>query len=91
MKNPFKKKPQSVADNESFVRLLRVAQDDDDFRKTLCGILRQPGFHRRSLLNTMTAGMAVDGVKANVIQAVSALTDDAVAERALELLESESQ
>jgi len=86
MKNPFKRKPRSVGENESFVHLLRAAQDDKDFRATLCGILKQPSFHRRSLLNTMTGGMAADGVREDVIRALTALTDDAVAKQALDML-----
>jgi len=87
MRNPPKRKPQSVGDNEAFVDLLCAAQDDREFRATVCGVLRQPGFHRNSMLNTMIANMSADGVKEGVIRAVSALTDDAVAARALELLE----
>ncbi len=84
--NPFKRQSRRLGENESFVNLLRAAQEDRSFRTTLCGILSQPSFHRQSLLNTMAAGMCADGVDADVVSAVSALTDDAVAERALEML-----
>ena len=86
MMNIFKRKPKSVGENESFVHLLRAAQDDPDFEKTLSGILRQPSFHRQSMLNTMARSMTADGVREDMIRAVTALTDDAVAERALEML-----
>jgi|AntAceMinimDraft_14_1070370.scaffolds.fasta_scaffold232399_2 hypothetical protein len=86
MMNIFKRKPKSAGENESFVSLLRAAQDDDDLRATLCGILRQPTFHRQSMLNTMAGSMSADGVKEEMIRAVTALTDDAVAEEALQLL-----
>ncbi|MBT5421369.1 MAG: hypothetical protein HOK80_10805 [Candidatus Cloacimonetes bacterium] len=82
----FKRKLRSVGDNECFVRLLRAAQEDRTFRAMLCGILRQPSFHRKSLLNTMAADMSADGEEEDMIRAVTALTDDAVAERALEML-----
>ncbi len=84
--NIFKRKPRSVGDNESFVHLLRAAQDNPDFGATLRGILRQPSFHRKSMLNTIARSMSADGVKEDIIRAVTALTEDAVAEEALELL-----
>jgi len=84
--NIFKRKPKSVGGNESFVHLLRAAQDDPDFGATLCSILRQPSFHRQSMLNTMAGSMTADGVREDMIRAVTALTDDAVAEQALEIL-----
>lgn len=86
MMNPFKRKPKTVGENEDFVHLLRAAQDDRSFHATLCGILRQPSFHRQSMLNAMANGMAQDGVRKDMIRAVTALTDDAVAERALAML-----
>jgi hypothetical protein len=88
MKNPFKRKSRSVGENESFVHLLRAAQDDRDFRATLCGVLKQPSFHRKSMLNTMASSMSGDGVRGDVVRAVSALTDDAVAKRALKMLDT---
>ncbi len=57
MKNPFKRKPRTIGKNEAFVLLLHAAQDDSEFRTMLCGILRQPSFHRESLLNTLTMTM----------------------------------
>lgn len=54
------REPKSVGDNEAFVRLIRAAQDKPGFRKTLCRVLRQPGFQRKSVLNTMTARMAAE-------------------------------
>ena len=84
--NILKWKPRTVGDNECFVRLIRAAQDDRNFRATLCGILRQPSFHRKSLLNTMTATMSADGEEEDMIRAVSDLTNDAVAERVSEML-----
>ncbi len=84
--NFFKRKPKSVGGNECFVALLRAAQDDPDFGGTLCTILRQPSFQRKSLLNTMASSMTADGVREEMIGAVTALSDDAVAKRALEML-----
>jgi hypothetical protein len=82
----FKKKPDSVGANDTFVRLIQSAQEDAKFSATLCGILQQPSFHRKSLLNTMASGMKLDGVDNDMVNAVSALADDEVAKAALELL-----
>jgi len=82
----FKRKPKAVGENEFFVHLLRAAQDDRSFHATLGGILRQPSFHRKSMLNAMAIHMTADGVRDDIIRAVTALTDDAVAEQALEIL-----
>jgi hypothetical protein len=86
MMNPFKRAPRTIGGNESFVQLLRAAQDDRDFQATLCGILRQPSFHRKSMLNTMARSMSADGVREDMIRAVTSLTEDDVAERALQML-----
>ncbi len=69
------------------MHLVRAAQDDRAFQATLCAMLRQPSFHRKSMLNTMVTSMCAAGEREDVIRAVSALTDDAVAERTLKILE----
>ena len=84
--NQHKSEIQSIGDNDTFVHLIRAAQEDPTFAATLCGILRQPSFHRTSFLNTMVAGMKADGVNDEFIQAITALTDDDIAKTALELL-----
>jgi hypothetical protein len=86
--NIFKRKPRSVGENESFAHLLRAAQDDPVFKGTLCGLLKQSSFHRQSMLNTMTAGMATAGVSEDIIRAVSSLADDEVAARVLVMLKT---
>jgi hypothetical protein len=90
MMGMFKQKPGTDGDNEAFVHLVRAAQDDREFRETVCAVLRQPGFQRKSILNSMARRMAAAGVQEDVIRAVSSLTDDAVAEKVLALLEKEN-
>ena len=76
----------TVCDSDAFVTLMRVAQEDADVRKTLAGILGQPSFHRQSLLNGLVTEMKLKGAPADFISAVSALLDDAVADRAREMI-----
>lgn len=85
-----RKRRKTVGENESFVDVLRLAQEDPSFRSTLCAILRQPSFHRKSVLNTMARDMALAGENRNIVQAVFSLADDAVSLRVLELLNEET-
>ena len=87
MKNLFRQISRSVGENEAFVHLMRAAQDDQAFQATLCAMLRQPSFHRNSILNTMVTRMCVAGEREDIIRAVSALTDDDVADRVLKMLD----
>lgn len=76
----------TVGDSDAFVTLMRVAQEDAAVRKTLSGILGQPPFHRKSLLNTLVAEMKLKGAPADFVAAISALLDDAVADKAREMI-----
>lgn len=77
----FWKRKKTVGDNDAFVTLVRVAQDDPEIRATLVGILRQPPFHRKSLLNSLIQDMRAQGAPASLISALGELLDDAVAEK----------
>ena len=82
----MQKHEQTVGDNETFVTLIRVAREDSEVRKTLAGILSQPPFHRKSLLNTLLEEMKLRGAPPDFISAINALLDDAVAIRAKEMI-----
>ena len=84
--NLFRKKAVSVADNEVFVTLLRVAKEDSAIRSQLGGILAQPPFHRKSLLNALIAEMKMNSAPTDFVNAIACLLDDAVAARAKELI-----
>ena len=82
------RRPQkAVGDNETFVTLIRVAQEDPEVRTTVTGILGQTPFHRRSLLNTLVEELKLKKAPADFICAISALLDDDVAERARRMLQ----
>jgi hypothetical protein len=82
----FRKRTKSVGDNDAFVTLIRVAQDDPEIHQTLMAILRQPPFHRKSLLNTLLQDMRAQGAPKNLISAIAELLDDAVAEKVAEAI-----
>jgi len=73
--------PKTVADNETFVTLIRVAREEPEVRKTLAAILGQPAFHRKSLLNSLIEEMRLKGAPVAFVSALGALLDDGVAER----------
>jgi hypothetical protein len=81
-----KNKARTVGENESFVNLLRAAQEDSLFREELIAVLRRPEPQRVKLLDKMIRRMNEDGVDESIIQAVSSLEDTAVAARVIELL-----
>jgi hypothetical protein len=74
----------SVGDNDAFVTLVRVAQDDPEIRQTLVAILRQPPFHRKSLLNKLLQDMSAQDAPKNLISAITELLNDVVAEKVAE-------
>jgi len=78
--------PKPVADNEAFIALIRVAQEDKEIRAQLQSILQQPLFHRKSLLNTMIQNMTLKGAPKEFISAIGCLLDDTVAEKTQELI-----
>jgi hypothetical protein len=82
----MKKKGKTVGENDVFVTLIRVAQEDADVKRTLMGLLQQPSFHRRSLLNTLIDTMKLQGAPTAFVAAVAALLDDKVAEKAAEMI-----
>ena len=83
-------KNQPVADNETFVTLMRVAQEEPEVGKMLRAILAQPPFHRRSMLNSLVQDMALEGADRDFVSAVECLLDNDVAAKAVEFLAGSS-
>ena len=81
-----------IVDNETFIDLMRVAQEDSDIRKKLIFILKLDSFNRKSLLNTWLNDLRLQGAPKKLRKALSAFLDDAVAGKALEVFnESETE
>jgi hypothetical protein len=73
-------------DNETFVSLMRVAQEDPNIRRVIVGILTQSPFNRQSMLNTLIAEMKLKSAPVDFIQAIASLLDDDVANKVPRLL-----
>jgi hypothetical protein len=76
-----------VGDNEAFVTLVSAAREDREIAHTLSTVLRLSPFQRHSVLNSMIQEMVLRSEDTDVIAAVSALLDDHVAAKAVELIE----
>jgi len=83
---PSRKEARSVGEDKAFVNLIRVAQDDPKIRAKLVKILSLDKFHRESLLNTFLEEIRLKGAPKEFVSAIATLLDDAVAQRALEIL-----
>lgn len=76
----------SIAENETFVRLIQAAQDDPEFREKLIAILSLDSFNRKSVLHAFIDTMQRDSVPKDLIAAMAGLLDDEVAELALSVI-----
>lgn len=81
-----RKKKKSVGENELFVSLIRVAQEDSKIKKQILAILSQNKFNRVSILNSYIEEMRLRKAPKNFISAIACLLDDDIAEKALGIL-----
>jgi hypothetical protein len=82
----FSKKGGSVAEDEAFVTLIRVAQEDADVRDQLLTILSLDKFNRESALNTLVEDLRLKHAPKEFVSAIASLLDEDVAEKTLEML-----
>ena len=76
----------SIADDETFIRLIQVAQEEPKIGDRLKSILSQDDFNRRSLINTWIEELKLQKAPSDFIKALSYFLDESVAGSALELL-----
>ena len=81
---------QKKTNDDDFVTLLSVAQDSPQIRVQLLSILRHTPFQRKSLINTWLEDLKLAGAPSELQNALSALLDEDVADRALLLLQESS-
>jgi hypothetical protein len=86
MKRIIKSFLKSVNSNETFVTLLRVAQEDPEVKKWLIGILSWDKFNRKSAIHTLIEQLILEKAPADFIAAIEVLLDDEVAAKGLDLL-----
>ncbi|MFC1505035.1 hypothetical protein ACFL5W_00820 [Thermodesulfobacteriota bacterium] len=80
------KKQPLVDENEYFITLMRVAEEDKDILRQLLAILSQTDFNRTSMLNTLIDEMRLKKAPSEIIAALVCLLDHKVAHRALQML-----
>ena len=78
--------PRSVAEVEGFIGLLVAACNDPKINATLERLLSMPDERRRGLVHTWVSDLLIEKAPQDFIQAVACLMDDAVAEKAYEVI-----
>jgi hypothetical protein len=76
----------SVAEIEGFVGLLAAACGDPKINATLEKLLAMPDERRRGLVHTWVSDLIIEEAPKDLIEAVACLIDDAVAEKAYEVI-----
>jgi hypothetical protein len=78
--------PRTVAEVEGFVDLLLAACSDPEINATLERLLAMPDEKRRGLVHAWVTDLLIEEAPPDFIQAVACLSDDAVAEKAYEVI-----
>ncbi|MDY6790440.1 MAG: hypothetical protein SWH54_04130 [Thermodesulfobacteriota bacterium] len=82
----FNKKKQFVADDENFITLVQVLQEDDKIRSKVEPILSMNPFNRKSALNTWLEQLKLQQAPEKFMALLSCLLDDDIAKRLLQVL-----
>ncbi len=88
--NLWRKSTQSIAENEDFITLIRVAQEDPEVKSQLSSIRALDGFNRKSALNTFLEELRFRQAPKEFISAMTILLDEKVAEQVLKMLTAEN-
>jgi hypothetical protein len=83
MKTPA---PRTVAEVDGFVSLLMAACNDPKINATLERLLSMPDEKRRGLVHTWITDLLIEEAPRDLVQAVACLSDDAIAEKAYEVI-----
>lgn len=78
--------PRSVAEIEGFVSLLLAACSDGKINTTLERLLSLPDDKRQGLVHAWVTDLLIEEAPRDFVQAVACLADDAVAEKAYEVI-----
>jgi hypothetical protein len=78
--------PRTYADVESFITMLQVACEDATINSTLQLLLSQPDDTRRAVVLELAERLRVNAASPELIEAIACLLDDAVAEKAYEVI-----
>jgi hypothetical protein len=78
--------PRSVADVEGFITMLRAACEDRVMNQRLERLLSLPDEQRRATVHGWVSDMLIARAPKHLIEAIGCLMDDAVAEKAYEVI-----
>jgi hypothetical protein len=78
--------PRSVAEVKGFVDLLMAACNDAKINATLERLLAMPDERRKVLVHAWVTDLIIEEAPKDLVQAVACLMDDAVAEKAYEVI-----
>jgi hypothetical protein len=78
--------PRSVAEVKGFVDLLMAACNDVKINATLERLLAMPDERRKGLVHAWVTDLIIEEAPKDLVQAVACLMDDAVAEKAYEVI-----
>ena len=78
--------PRTVADVEGFVSLLLDACNDEKINATLERLLSMPDDKRQGLVHAWVTDLLIEEAPRDLVQAVACLADDAISEKAYEVI-----
>ena len=78
--------PRSVAEVEGFASLPLAAYNDEQIHAILERLLSMPDDKRQGLAHAWVTDLLIEMAPPDLVQAVSCLADDAIAEKALEVI-----
>ncbi|HSC95184.1 MAG TPA: hypothetical protein VLC73_09455 [Burkholderiales bacterium] len=78
--------PRSVAEIDGFVSLLAAACNDSKINATLERLLAMPDEKRKGLVHAWVTDLLIEEAPKDFVQAVACLMDDAVSEKAYEVI-----
>ena len=82
----FRNRDKIAGENEAFVRLIQIAQEDPEIRNQLMSILMLDEFNRKSALSSFIEQMRFRKAPDEFLQAITSFLDDKVAKKALQIL-----
>ncbi len=85
---PFDKKKDSLERNETFVRLIQLAQGDKETRDKLIAILSLDAANRKSAIHSFVSEMTLTRAPKDFIEAIASFLNDDVAAKALIILKA---
>jgi hypothetical protein len=71
---------------ESFATLIDIMRDDKDINEKVMTVLRLNSYKRRAILNDWLEQLRIQKAPQNLINALSSLFDDKVAEQVLQFI-----